>query len=255
MRFETLLTGLVVTTLQYGILAAGVSASAGRTVISDVQLSEHGQLIGQVCTAHGTHVPDVHVVLRYGGDTIAAVRADNHGKFAFSGVRGGVHEIVWSGRSRVVRLWLNDAAPLAAIPAVALTAGGPILRGQSPYVSPFDVPTAEMSSGPPPRSGHSVFAAGCGSTGCTTSAACGLPLAPTGPGPVCSSPVCPAPVGPGPGCTSTCCPPPAPRSPGMLNALALTTVGTSVAALAVSIDTRRSLDSAIASGAVTPASP
>ena len=242
MRQEILLTGIAVVATYSGVLWSENALADDQRLITDVELSDGGQLLGRVHALQGEAIPGTIVALRYSGVTIATVRSDENGRFAFSNVRGGIHSIVWPGQSKVVRVWSKGNAPAVAVTAVALVADGSIVRGQTPYMSPFNTNSVNVSGEPPLTSGHSNFGGSSGPAPCNTcvsNGACAT-CAPANTSVVCGT--C-APSG------SAVAVVPAAGS-RMLNVLALTTVGTSVAALSVSIDNRRILRSAVASGTV-----
>jgi len=97
--------------------------------INDVALQPGGLLSGQVLDAAGIPLTGAAVHLMYAGQPIAEMTTDAQGRFAASGVRGGVYQIVSAGDIQSIRAWAPNTAPPNAQPAALLVAGGAV-RGQ-----------------------------------------------------------------------------------------------------------------------------
>ncbi|MEO1998458.1 MAG: hypothetical protein ABGZ17_24710 [Planctomycetaceae bacterium] len=106
-------------------------AVPARTVaIGDVALGNQGLLLGQAVDHQG-HALDGAVVKVYFGDSpVAQVVADQNGKFAVQGLRGGVHRIVAGQSEQIVRLWASNTAPPAAQQTALVVENDNAVRGQ-----------------------------------------------------------------------------------------------------------------------------
>lgn len=105
---------------------------------SDTRLSAGGTLAGSVVDAEGKALADVTVTVKFRGHIIARTTTTKTGRFAVSGLRGGVHDIVTPTGRATTRFWATGTAPRAANSAVTLRAGKAIVRGQDDglYVDP-----------------------------------------------------------------------------------------------------------------------
>ncbi|MFM7038401.1 MAG: hypothetical protein ACKO2L_11835 [Planctomycetaceae bacterium] len=110
----------------------------GSQIARDVELSGAGHLTGAVCTPEGLPLTGRNVQLKYQGAVVAETTSGRDGQFAFSGVRGGVHELSVDSTSSQVRLWKHGTAPVGANRQVAVTVGDSLVRGQmGPGFVPF----------------------------------------------------------------------------------------------------------------------
>lgn len=99
-------------------------------IARDVELSSAGHLTGAVYTPEGLPLTGKKVQLKYQGAVVAETTSGRDGQFAFSGVRGGVHELAVDSTSSQVRLWKHGTAPAGANRQVAVSAGEGVVRGQ-----------------------------------------------------------------------------------------------------------------------------
>jgi hypothetical protein len=139
----------------------GARAQAAR----DVELSGAGHLSGTVCTPEGIPVSGKAVTLKYQGAVVAETTSGANGDFAFSGVRGGVHELSVGSSSTPLRLWKHGSAPAGAGRQVAVAVGEPIVRGQNGFVSP-----AAFAPGYGFMTGVAIVATGAAITGLVVAA-------------------------------------------------------------------------------------
>lgn len=111
------------------IFPHGISASEQTSVRpADLKLSSTGTLAGVVVDAQGKPV-QTSVTIRFGGMAVARTKTNASGRFAISGMRGGVHEIQAGGTRSLARVWSADAAPVSAKTAAMLVTGN-IVRSQ-----------------------------------------------------------------------------------------------------------------------------
>jgi hypothetical protein len=94
----------------------------------DLRLSGSGTLAGQVVDDQGKPVR-TDVLVTYGGMVVAKTTTNRSGRFAVSGVRGGVHQIVAGNSSTLTRIWSENTAPASAKSA-ALLVRGKVVRSQ-----------------------------------------------------------------------------------------------------------------------------
>jgi hypothetical protein len=106
------------------------AAPAPQPEILDVSLMEGGVLVGQAIGGEGQELAGSEIVLMQNGATLATTKADASGRFAFSGLRGGVYELASDQRSSVDRVWTQGTAPPTAQPGAVLVVGVVVARGQ-----------------------------------------------------------------------------------------------------------------------------
>jgi len=107
---------------------AAVPANRSPTVI-DVALSNDGLLLGQVVDPQGLVKVKSPVSLYSGGRQLGVTRTDGNGYFVFSGLRGGVYQVMAADGLGTYRLWAPGTAPPSAKPAALLVAGTQVTRG------------------------------------------------------------------------------------------------------------------------------
>ncbi len=112
-------------------LLAGPVAMGATPVVSDVALAPGGTLIGQVVDTQGFSLPNVEVTVRQPGHTVITTVADRSGRFAVSGLRGGLCQVVAANSQNVFRLWAANTAPPAAKASVMMVSSrAAIVRAQ-----------------------------------------------------------------------------------------------------------------------------
>lgn len=103
------------------------AAGAG---ISDAALQNGGTLHGQLVDQEGLPQKGVDVVLRHDLRVVAVTKTDSLGRFAITGLRAGVYQVVTTRGSHVYRLWAPKTAPPAAQQRILLVTASEIVRGQ-----------------------------------------------------------------------------------------------------------------------------
>ncbi len=98
--------------------------------VIDVALGEGGILLGQVVDASGMPQAKVPVSLQAGQQQIGVAQTDANGYFAFSGLRGGVCQIVAAQGHAAYRVWTPGTAPPSAQQGALVVAGQDLVRGQ-----------------------------------------------------------------------------------------------------------------------------
>jgi hypothetical protein len=93
------------------------------TNITDVTLGNGGVLLGQVVNETGAPQANTVVSLQSGQQEIGAGKTDGGGYFAFSGLRGGVYQVVVAGGQGAYRVWTSGSAPPSAQQAALVVAG------------------------------------------------------------------------------------------------------------------------------------
>ncbi|MCA9230061.1 MAG: carboxypeptidase regulatory-like domain-containing protein [Planctomycetales bacterium] len=116
-----------------GMLVSPVAAATPATAPRDVALHEGGVLLGQVVDAQGGSVAGAPVSLYSGGKEVARTESDVAGKFAVSGLQGGVYQVASAQGQDVYRLWNAQTAPPAAQRGMMLVSNPDIVRGQGPF--------------------------------------------------------------------------------------------------------------------------
>jgi hypothetical protein len=118
----------------------GGAAAPGPVVtsrIQDVALGAGGSLNGQVVTTAGAAANGQQVLVRHASLGTVALQAESDGRFAATGLRGGVYQIAAGDAVKVVRLWAPGTAPPTATSEVLVVADGDVLRGQAAVQGPI----------------------------------------------------------------------------------------------------------------------
>jgi hypothetical protein len=92
-------------------------------VAADVALGAGGRLVGQAVDAAGRPLAAAPVILQQADREVAATTADQQGRFAVRGLRGGTYRIAAGEAQGVYRLWAPGTAPPSARPAALVVAG------------------------------------------------------------------------------------------------------------------------------------
>lgn len=100
-------------------------------VVVDVALEDGGVLQGLVVSPQGTPKTDTPVALLNGEQELGAAKTDQAGRFAFSGLRGGVYQLATADSNGIVRVWSPRTAPPSAQQGVMLVSGEGVVRGQA----------------------------------------------------------------------------------------------------------------------------
>ncbi len=101
--------------------------------VRDVRLGPLATLRGLVYSAEGHLMPAKVVVLAQGDQELRQTTTDKEGRFAFSGLRGGLYWLSVDRSSQVFRVWTEAAAPPHSLGEVVLVSGGQVRRGQHPF--------------------------------------------------------------------------------------------------------------------------
>lgn len=100
--------------------------------VQDIALGHGGTLSGQVVDAQGHALAATAVSIRQNGAELLQTNTDRDGKFAVSGLRGGMYQVVSGEGAGNFRLWVEDTAPPAAQPSALIVAQQDLVRGQTP---------------------------------------------------------------------------------------------------------------------------
>lgn len=134
MKLATIFKGLVVSVAVLGIcLPQSLLASTPvkqSPVVVDVALGQGGVLLGQVIDPNGTVKANVPVSLSLGDRELAKAKTDTNGYFAFSGLRGGVYQVVAAKGVAAYRAWAERTAPPTAEKGALVISGQDLMRGQ-----------------------------------------------------------------------------------------------------------------------------
>lgn len=110
------------------LLAAAPTPNSPAVV--DVALADGGVLQGLVVTPQGSPKANTPVALRNGEQELGAATTDQSGRFAFSGLRGGVYQLATTDSLGVVRVWSPRTAPPSAQQGIMLVSDEGVVRGQ-----------------------------------------------------------------------------------------------------------------------------
>ena len=111
------------------LLAADVTG-ARSSIVGDVTLTGDGVLHGQVIDAQGQPMEKTSVTLFDQNQRSWTAETDQFGRFAFTGLRGGVYQLVSAGGRASYRLWAPGTSPPTARQAALVVAGEDAVRGQ-----------------------------------------------------------------------------------------------------------------------------
>jgi hypothetical protein len=98
--------------------------------VIDVALSDGGVMLGQVVDTSGVPKSRVPVALHSGQQQVGVAKTDANGYFAFSGLRGGVYQVVAAEGHGAYRAWTPGTAPPTAQQGALVVAGEDLTRGQ-----------------------------------------------------------------------------------------------------------------------------
>lgn len=125
---------LIPTPLLHSALAASGNepGDPAAAVPADVALADGGRLLGQAVDATGRPLSETSVAVTQADREVAATQADAQGRFAVTGLRGGIYRVTAGQAEGVYRLWAPGTAPPSAQPAALVVAGdGQQVLGQS----------------------------------------------------------------------------------------------------------------------------
>ena len=98
--------------------------------VADVALGAQGVLVGHVVDEQGRPLDGASVQVAFGGTVVAQTVADQNGRFAVQGLRGGQHRILAGKTQQIVRLWVAQTAPPAAKNSALIVNTPNVVRGQ-----------------------------------------------------------------------------------------------------------------------------
>jgi len=115
--------------LPQSLLAA--DTTAGRSsIVGDVALTADGVLYGLVIDTQGQPMEKTPVTLFDQNQRSWMDETDQQGRFAFSGLRGGVYQLVAAGGRASYRIWAPGTSPPTARQDALVVAGDEVVRGQ-----------------------------------------------------------------------------------------------------------------------------
>lgn len=131
---KAIIRGLAVSVAVLGIcLPQSLLASSPvkqSPIASDVTLGKGGMFLGQVVDTTGAVTANVPVSLRLRDRELAKAKTDANGYFAFSGLRGGVYQVVVDKGVASYRVWSERTAPPKAKSTALVVSGQDLMRGQ-----------------------------------------------------------------------------------------------------------------------------
>jgi len=137
MLFSTRLRLIVVTASIFllpvqQLLAANPQLLTGQApAIRDIALQTGGAMHGQVVDAQGNPCGQVAVrVVRTADPTpLAIAQTDSQGRFAVTGLSGGLYRVETPAGAAMYRLWAPNTAPPSATASALVVQGDPTMRG------------------------------------------------------------------------------------------------------------------------------
>lgn len=146
MHFSKKNNGLVVMTTTVCLLCSQVLVSAAqplptspatprKDVVIDVQLGTDASLSGLVVDARNRPRVATVVTVLQGRRIVARGSTDDRGRFAITGMSGGLYQLNIEGTQRTCRAWVSGTAPRSAVVETRIVVNRPVVRGQeSPVV-------------------------------------------------------------------------------------------------------------------------
>lgn len=132
-RFERMMVATLVVSLLMPLRLAGAVEMVEQPAL-DIALSAAGELQGQVVDVAGQARQNVPVVLSQAGVEVARTTTKEDGRFALSGLAGGLYTIETEGSLVACRAWSPNTAPPIAQPGVLMVSDGMVERGNmTPY--------------------------------------------------------------------------------------------------------------------------
>lgn len=104
-------------------------AAAPAFDIIDVTLHEDGTLRGQVLDSQGAAVATAVVAVVHQGKVVATTQTDSAGRYAATGLRTGVYQIVTDKGITVCRVWTPATAPPSSQAEALIVDGDQVIRG------------------------------------------------------------------------------------------------------------------------------
>ena len=98
--------------------------------LGDVELGQGGSLSGTIVDEQGRPISAARLSIWRQGRAQGEVQSDARGQFAFTGLRGGVYQLVSPQGATLLRAWAYDTAPPLALQAVVIAPGDEVIRGQ-----------------------------------------------------------------------------------------------------------------------------
>ena len=120
-----------------GTSAARVETASAHPVVRDVALDAAGTLRGRVVDPEGRPHAHATLVVRQAGREVVQSSTDGEGRFAVSGLRGGIYQVGTTDGFVICRLWSGRAAPPAATDRLLVVAAPFVTRGQRPFSDLF----------------------------------------------------------------------------------------------------------------------
>ena len=95
----------------------------------DVKLTD-GSASGQIIDAQGNVLKGAKIALRYQNRVVAETKTNAEGRFAITGLIGGVHELETANGRIPARLWTEKTAPASAKPVALIVSDKNVIRAQ-----------------------------------------------------------------------------------------------------------------------------
>lgn len=111
--------------------ADGVPIAKGQRVITDVTLTQTGDLLGAVVQNNGHPLAGQTVQVLSNNKVVAVAKTDVAGRYRIKGLRNGVHQVNTRHQQQVCRLWKHAAAPPTAQKGLITAQSAAIMRGQN----------------------------------------------------------------------------------------------------------------------------
>jgi hypothetical protein len=115
---------------------ADANPAASEPLVIDVALQNAGVLTGHVVGQDGKCLAQQTVYVLRQGEAVVTCQTDVAGRFAMTGLAGGVYEVRWAQGVTICRLWAPQTAPPSAKAELLLTTDATVLRGQTGTPSP-----------------------------------------------------------------------------------------------------------------------
>lgn len=107
------------------------AATQPQRVITDVALTESGDLLGAVVQKNGHPLAGQTVQIMSQNKIIALAKTDTAGRYRIKGLRSGVHQINTRHQQQVCRIWTQAAAPPTAQKGLITAQSQAVVLGQN----------------------------------------------------------------------------------------------------------------------------
>lgn len=115
---------------QGALVAAETPQQQAAVRMLDVKLTDGGTITGRVVDAQGKDLKRGKVAVRFQNRVVAEATTNDSGRFAVTGLMGGVHQLETVNGRVTARLWAGETAPPSAKPMALIVSDKNVIRAQ-----------------------------------------------------------------------------------------------------------------------------